>query len=293
MNLIHFDPAILLLCTALTDQREKLSAAKKLVNHLRCLMRLSAYLKAHICDDHRERLQAEINTGAFVGDREAVNLLRPLILRFLDRYCSVHRYGDVIDEILPLTQLRGSILADDEEVVSSWMNLLGSDLLVQGGDLAPMFADDELDPLTGGTVFEVRYVIGDRRRRFRVFRSLSRCVVSLGIVDPRILARLRVSANPDFVWETTGHGPTVKQKGIIERVARKSQIVSRSVTTYHNPQGGARGSISPTPSYSEFQFTVCDGSNTIRGRYFTNAHTEVESVVALKILRDTLQAMST
>ena len=179
----------------------------------------------------------------------------------------------VVERVLELTPWSDvSVVARDGNVTISWLNLLGSRLLEDDGTLAPLFSDPCLDPLVTGDLFEVRFAGTGRTRSFNVFRELTRCILSVGVVDPLILERLTVRYDPRFAWEKTGHGATRKQRGIIERVARESKIVIRSGTTHQNPQGGGQTvNIPYVLIASHFRFTVCDGPDTISGVYSTLA----------------------
>ena len=291
MKAIHFDPSTLLLCAFRSDYSKKIAAIQALFEHVGQLILVVTQLNLVVSVEHLERLRVELDTPFFFKNKVARNLRRVLIPFFVNR-CRVHRFGDVVEEIVALTSWGDtSVLARDEDLIISWMNMLGSRLLENNGTLAPLFSDPRLDPLVVSEVFEVQDPHTAGIRRFDVFRDLHRCIVSLGVVDPRILERLRVKLDPRFAWEKTGHGATKKQRAIIQRVARESKIVIRSGTTRQNPQGGGQPSISPTSDASTFRFTVCDGPNTIWGVYSTLANTKEQSDVALRILRDTLEAV--
>ena len=291
MKAIHFDPSTLLLCAFRSDDLGKFAVIRALYTHIERLILVAKHLHLVVSDEHRERLCRELDTEFFQKNWVARNLRSVLIPFFVNR-CRVHRFGDVVEEVQETTPWSDvSVVASDGDVTISWLNLLGSRLLEDDGTLAPLFSDPCLDPLVTGDLFEVRFVRTGRTRSFNVFRELTRCILSVGVVDPLILERLTVRNDPRFVWEKTGHGATRKQRRIIERVARESKIVIRSGTTHQNPQGGGMPSISPMSVASDFSFTVRDGADTISGVYSTLAKTVDESAVALRILRDTLNAV--
>ena len=228
MKTIHFDPSTLLLCAFRSDHSHKIAAIRALFEHVGRLIHVATQLNLVVSAEHLERLRVELDTPFFFENTVARNLRRVLIPFFVNR-CRVHRFGDVVEDIVALTSWDDTcVLARDEDLIISWMNMLGSRLLEDNGTLAPLFSDPGLHPLVVSDVFEVQDPHAAGIRRFDVFRDLHLCIVSVGVVDPRILERLRLKRDPRFVWEKTGHGATRKQRGIIERVARESKIVIRS-----------------------------------------------------------------
>ncbi len=293
MKFVHFDPAVLLVCAFRTNDEDKLKATQRLLGHLGRLVNVSQYIRLLVAEEHWQKLSGAISTRFFVMDRVARSVIRPVIIRYMMNYARMHRYGDVEEEWKAVSRWReASVVAEDDAVILSWMNLLGSPLLEEKTRLAPLFSDLALDPLIDGDILHVESVDGEQERRFAVYRDLVKCIATTGVVDPVVAARLRVEDEPEFVWENTGHGATPEQRRIIERVARESAIVRRAATTYQNPQGGGRSLVSATAEINVFQFAVTDRPNLIRGRFYTLARSGEEARVALRILENTLESVS-
>lgn len=101
------------------------------------------------------------------------------------------------------------------------------------------------------------------------------------IYNPEILDDLVVKESPKLVWEKTGHQPSRFQVRVIERTAESSDVVIRSGTTYHNPNGSQKSEVFLRDKDDEIHFYVVDNGDVLGGIFKTKAKTPYEAQICL------------
>ena len=282
---VHLDPGAFLALPHVSD-----ATRPDYISHLG---RLAGWLHSTrkdlqlvLCEDHLSEFLKQIYSRHLSKGKKGKDV-RELLLRYLGaRKPRTVEFGESGRDCVVLDRLNDQLIPLDRDEVLSWQDFLSSDKLQDGEERSPGLASADF-ALVIGDWLKVRIEL--EVRKFRYFRKWHELVASLGIVDTRLLERLRAQAKPKIGWEKTGHGATARQKRIVETVVLRSKIITASQSTYQNPQGGAIPSaISPTEKLSEFRFTVTDRPNVLRGVFRTNAKSEEESITAFTHLKKIL-----
>ena len=284
-GVFHCDPGILLSLPWLEGQDERHDFLEKLEDLVRSFTGSWEFLRLVICSDHHRTLLEQFSGPLFSSNKLERNLRPKLIRYFRNRALPSHEYGaSGVDSRIVDGLTNSRFVEGEPDAILAWEDFLSSSELVKENGPVPGLSDGDYGVVHGT---QILVLMGGYRRRFRFFVSWDELCAELGVCGHSMLASLRVDGDPTFGWESgTGHGATRIQEKTIKRTARRSGIVVRSQTTYQNPQLGAgRSRISLTSSNSEFEFTVVDGSNVIRGIYVTKATSVAESKAALAILR--------
>ena len=284
---IHCDPGMLLALDYLENECERRLFLQNLTYFIQKMDKLSDQLQLMLCKEHSKELIRQF-TGRFYSNDKREKILRPILIRFIGkRILPIHEFGSSEKDANILNKLRDTIIPDDDSVVIAWADFLSSDLLKIGNVYVTGFTDSTFG-LLNECILEVN--VNKEIRSYTYVKSIDDLVTHFNLVDPDLVNSLKVDKEPSFIWEKTGHGPTRLQKKVVIRTAKKSGIVYQSITTYQNPQLGIKTSyIGKTNSLGEFEFTVSDGSNVLKGIFKTNANTDAKSATALLLLQRELE----
>jgi hypothetical protein len=170
-----------------------------------------------------------------------------------------------------------------------WLQLLIDSYVLNGrAGTYTAIASSSADGCLGATLSKLVGSGEDDSGTFPFSAPVSVCRDSffhaLNLVDPVLLRGIKFTGDVKFVYEDSGHQPTLRQKSAIERTATDSHIVIRAGTTYYNPNCGGVSSLSLTNNFSEIKFEVADGQILVKGVYKIGASNAAEANLAIGIL---------
>ena len=281
---VHCDPGTLLVFQYLPNDDDVRFVFLRSLSSLAKMFRESSdCLELVLCCAHHNALMVQHCSELSRSSGGRVIDLHRVLIRF---WATIRPYKEMDEEsggAVHLVGLKENHLPPiDSDEFKDWRKFLSSDALLDCGKIAPFYC----------TAFSV--IDGDslavdtagKTRHYPVVKSRPDLFEHLNIPDPKLLPTLQIGDKTEFRWEKTGHGATAHQRKVIEDVARHSGIVTRSQTTYQNPQGGKRNQpLTRTGNPSDFKFSVPDGDNILEGIFFTNAETVEQSKTAFIVLR--------
>jgi hypothetical protein len=289
---LHADPDTFL-CSTLRNSPDRLSGKlKELLDCFAIWLHEENAVIVHIWRDILNRILNEYHGHFYLQDRGLEIEARKYLSRVLEKLLCIHEYGDHSCEAKITSKIDDDhSVFEDVDVRVEWEDFLASPTLSEVSGQVPVYSSSQYGVIKERVLLaEVTCPNGKGsntsvERRFDVLCSPNELLTKLSVVDPKIVEQLTVDGDPTFVYEDTGHVPTARQRRIIERVARKSAMVLRAGTTYHNPSvGDQRCSISKRAKVNELSFQICDQGDLLGGIYITKAATGAEAAIAYRKL---------